>query len=126
MKKIIIGLTTVVLCLSFSNTIDYRDVYVGRFLCNQTCREVNYARSGFDVIKDTVTLVITKDVEDSILNIKLHNNVYKIKLKNNVMYPFSSKGHHSGKFYNADSLVFAYTANIKSGTCTLGGKRIRK
>ena len=81
---------------------DYRDTYTGYYFCHFSANSFNL--SGPNVIRDTATICLTKDVSDSIIQFADKANTFKFKLKNKNLYPSSASGRSNGKFFAADSI----------------------
>jgi hypothetical protein len=104
MRKKIIG---VIICLMVLTAFikpkqianDYRDGYIGNYFCRSTVTAV-----GKGAMYDTVTIGISKDVLDSVVQIKFGRNTKKFKIKNNLLNPSSIGEHHNGIFFATDSI----------------------
>ena len=90
------------LCTAFikpkNNVNDYRDAYTGNYFCRSTV-----VASSARPMYDTVTITVSKDVLDSVLQIKFGMNTHKFKIQNTLLNSLAGDG-HSGKFFATDSL----------------------
>jgi len=68
-KHLFIILTCYLINTSFVYKLstDYRDNFTGRYYCVKTCQAVNSSRTGIEINSDSDTIVVTKDIIDSIL-----------------------------------------------------------
>jgi hypothetical protein len=83
---------------------DYRDPFVGFYFCT-----VSITGRQSQVLTDTLTLHITKDIADSILKITIGNITLKTKLVSSNLNAFPYGGKYKGSFYSSDSLRFIYS-----------------
>jgi hypothetical protein len=128
MKIIIIKYATsfIVLILFISSKTlpsDYRDSYVGNYFCKKDCQVVNSNRSGLEIVSDTVTVHVTKDVADSTLNLAFGQLNVKVKLKGMMLLAYPFGGHFSGRFFMGDSIKFGFSIGKVSNVCSLVGKK---
>ena len=72
--------------------------------------------------KGTVSIVISKDALDSVLQINLGQQILKVKLINKVLQPYLRGGHYGGRFFGDDSLSFSYTPSMAVSTSYIGKK----
>jgi hypothetical protein len=126
MKKIIFLVSAgFVICTAFINPSlppsDYRDSYVGSYLCTSECKVVNSDFSGYNTNTSITTIIVAKDALDSILNVTVHSNVFKIKLKNSNMIPI--KGAHRGRFFSTNSISFSFSSPMGVNGCSYKGKK---
>jgi len=140
MKKIIIsGILCFVICSAFlpavtrsvhkvagnmPNTItsDYRDAYTGTYFCNRFCNSYKGNRPGGNYTSDTVSVGITKDAIDSVLQINTGQQILKMKLLNKTLQAYPKNEHFGGKFFNTDSINFNFAAG-RTYSCTYKGKK---
>ena len=128
-KFIIFGVVGFVICTAFTKqnpiiTNDYRDAYTGTYFCKQSNsqrsgkynQEVNISSS------DTNSIIVIKDVLDSILQINVGKEIIKVKLRNKTLQAFPSGGHYKGNFYSTDSINF-YFASSRAISCSYKGKK---
>ena len=126
MKKIAI-LGTIV-CMAFNMpkllVADYRDAYIGNYLCKSTCSELSHGNNGKqnDVINDDASISISKDAADSVLQIKLGSNILKVKLRNKSLKALGQGAHYGGTFFSTDSLDFVFNAS-RASSCRYKGKK---
>ena len=112
MKKIIfILITSFIICAAFNKPLvlvaDYRDAFIGNYLCNSNCKGVRSpSNKNPAATTDVVTVSISKDAADSILQITLEKNIVLAKLKNNILQSYSGGEHLQGKFFATDSVAF--------------------
>lgn len=104
MKKKIIGVISCLMVLTAfikpkEITNDYRNGYIGNYFCRSTIIAV-----GKGAMYDTLTIAISKDALDSVVQIKFGRNIQKFKVKNNLLNPSSIGEHHHGNFFAADSI----------------------
>ena len=115
MKTIIaISVLTFVICSAFNEpnklTIDYRDVYLGTYSCKKYTE-----RFGLDMKKNVldtgrVNVLITKDTQDSVVQINLGSETIKAKLINKILQPYPSVSRqYGGKFFGTNDFDLFYT-----------------
>lgn len=99
---------------------DYRDAYVGAYFCHSYSLQVRFNESP-KAVNDTISIQVSKDAVDSILQFGIGINTFKFKLKNGVLYNYPDENAHlNGKFYATDSVLI----NIMSRTTlNLVGKK---
>ena len=136
MKKIIsICILGFVICTAFNKPqllhsaltgrslfTDYRDAYTGTYLCKSYIHHLSLENKQYVNDKGTVSIVISKDALDSVLQINLSQQILKAKLINNVLQPYPQGGHYGGRFYAADSLSFGYTPSMAVSLRYIGKK----
>ena len=132
MKTIIVFIAaSYIFCTAFKSSVslkeeitnqptitDYRDAYTGHYFCQSSVSGINPGIKGSrKKINDTLTIHVSKDALDSILQIKIGRSILKAKLKSSFMYAYPEGGHWGGKFFGTDSLFL-----IISGGHTLSLK----
>jgi len=140
MKKVIIsGILCFVICTAFlpavirsvyrvagntPNTItsDYRDAYTGTYFCNRFCNSYKGNSPGGNYTSDTVSVGITKDATDSVLQINTGQQILKMKLLNKTLQAYPKNWHFGGKFFDIDSIYIDFTAG-QTYSCTYKGKK---
>jgi hypothetical protein len=129
MKKIIaISIIGFLICTAFNwqrgLTIDYRDAYTGTYFCKSKVSTADIIHGGSPAVDyDTLSVKVTKDVIDSVLQIKTWRNVYKMKLKSGTMYAYPEGGHRGGSFYAADSIRLVISVGHSSAHSFVGKKK---
>jgi hypothetical protein len=128
MKKIIFSICVVYfLCGASSNhhkiLTDYRDVYCGNYFCKRTRQYLNSEHSSIVYANDTITIAITKDAVDSILNIAANQVTYKTKLISGKLSTYISWRQCSGKFYSSDSITFVTSGSQIPNSYYFRGKK---
>ncbi len=128
MKKVIIlSFIGFVLCTAFYSPqvsiIDYRDCYVGKYLCTNSTSRFQGSTATSSISTDTITIFITKDVSDSLLQINIAQQIMKVKLVNKTLKAFPLGGHYGGKFYATDSLDFNYSQGRAFSSRCFGKKK---
>ena len=77
-----------IICTAFNKPTklitDYRDAHAGTYFCKSKVVIANLTHGGSTVINDTISVKVTKDALDSILQITTGRSVSKFKLKNNI------------------------------------------
>ena len=101
---------------------DYRDVYMGNYFCNCSCRATVSDKSGQGNFTDTATISVVKDALDSILQVNIALNTYKMKLTNSKMRPCQAGTHFSGNFFASDSISFVMYIGL-GHVCRYQGKK---
>jgi hypothetical protein len=85
------------------NCIDYRDIYIGNYYC-QSHSIVARVSEFPKVEKDTKTICVLKDQQDSVLIINIGSQNLKFKLKNSLLIAYPEGGRYGGRFYSVDSI----------------------
>jgi|GEM_PF-2260587 len=113
-----------VICTAFIiPPTDYRDTYVGTYFCSSKCQSLNSNYSSINYYNDTITISVTKNIADSILNISIHGIAHPVKLKNGKMYSYQPGTQNQGKFFSTDSIAFSISANHVPNGCSYKGKK---
>ncbi len=126
MKKL--AILGAIVCMAFNMpkalVVDYRDVYTGNYFCKSTCSEVSHGNNGMqhDTKNGNVSIEISKDAVDSVLQIKFGMNILKVKLRNKVLKALEPGSHYGGSFFSADSLDFVFNAG-RTSSCKYRGKK---
>lgn len=102
--------------------VDYRDQHVGNYLCNRSCQVVNDNKTGLEIRYDTITVSITKDVSDSVLNVRIGQRNLKVKLINSKFSADRREGIWAGRFVG-DSLKLSTSIGKVSNVCSYKGKK---
>lgn len=124
MKKVVILiLTCFIICTAFNNSMlnDYRYSYVGCYFCSRSSTSFNLGGPPIHS-KDTVTICVSKDIPDSIMQIVVRGNTYKFKLKNGTLYASPASGRQRGKFFASDSISL-YISYGHSSSSFIGKKK---
>jgi hypothetical protein len=128
MKKIIAaGILVIALCTAFKkkgNSItDYRDAYTGSYFCRINCNKIDLSRRNTNInTTDTMSVSVTKDATDSVLQFTFGAQVVKFKLTNKTLKAYPSGGHYGGRFFATDSLDIRFSqTNVSS--CGYKGKK---
>ena len=115
-----------IICTAFNKPTklitDYRDAHAGTYFCKSKVVIANLTHGGSTVINDTISVKVTKDALDSILQITTGCSVSKFKLKNNILYAYPEGGHRGGGFTGADSIFVSMTQG-HAGTVFYAGKK---
>jgi len=115
----------IVSCQVFSqssvNNTDYRDVYVGRYLCTCFYQGVDSNQNKLTYHNDTITIYITKDPLDSILIIDIGQNMYQVKLKKEIIYAYPSGNHWGGRL-STNGISFGLSTSMTT-MCKYKGKK---
>lgn len=126
MKKII-GLFVFALCTAFINyknvSVDFRDAYVGRYFCKYTQFKKAGLRNETSSTGDTLSVFITKDVADSVLQLSFGRMNLKAKLNNKNLRAYPSGGTYAGMFFASDSLTFVIKVGHASSHQYIGKKQ---
>jgi hypothetical protein len=125
MKKILMpaaALLCLVLMTGGKPATDYRDAYVGSYFCNRNCNHFNLDSHGYINVADTITINISKDALDSIMQIRLGRDTVKAKLVSGDLFPYPDGSNYGGSFFSTDSLNFAI-AYGRVRTCNYRGKK---
>jgi len=102
---------------------DYRDAYVGNYICKSNCQTLNADQKGISVNTDTITINVSKNNLDSILNVKAGKGTWQVKLKSNIMYSYPEGNRWGGVFVAKDSISFAVSAHHTPNSCNYQGKK---
>lgn len=101
---------------------DYRDAYVGSYFCNSTSPKIRLYEAPI-IIRDTVSVNVTKDRTDSILQFTIGSNILKFKLKNGILSSYPEEDNHkNGNFFASDSLRL-YISLGRTISINLKGKK---
>jgi len=100
--------------------IDYRDSYVGEYLCHKKTTFVN--QDGRQIKNDTVFVAVSKAETDSVLNITINNVINTFRLKNKFLYAYPAGGSRGGKFFGLDSLMINISPGRTSSSVYIGKK----
>ena len=125
MKKVsILSIAVFALCTAFNPiTTDYRDSYIGTYTCNSVCyQKSTVSGQPPQQSNDILSVQITKDVVDSVLQLKINERVIKVKLQNKHMYAFENGTHGGGDFFASDSINFSISMG-RANSCKYVGKK---
>ena len=115
------------MCTAFNKPMnlpnDYRDGYLGNYFCRRSWEEINSEKNGQNLKTDTLTIFVTKDVSDSILQIKIARNIYKVKLINNEIRPSQANVHFVGNFIANDSISIVVNEGLSRVSFYRGKKK---
>jgi hypothetical protein len=106
--------------LNFTLT-DYRDTYVGNYFCRSRTTVYIFNES-VATSYDTVTVHITKGIQDSVMNISINNNSYKFKLISGNLYSYDLIDLGGGKFFSTDSFKAIISIGRASSIIYIGKK----
>ena|SRR5579872_3012569 len=125
-QSTITGILISILCMAFTNKqkiiTDYRSAYTGVYFCSRTCYRSYYSKTQDNTpTKDTVSIYVSKDAVDSVLQLKMNGQVLKLKLNGRFLGALQN-GRYGGKFFAADSLDFRYAVS-RASSCTYVGKK---
>ncbi len=125
MKKVLFLLfTAIIICPAFIiPPTDYRDTYVGSYFCTSKCQVVGSNITDVTIHSDTITITVTENTRDSILNITVRGRGYQVKLKNGRMFPDPVNSRNQGRFFASDSISFLIPGGLAPGACTFLGKK---
>jgi hypothetical protein len=126
MKKIIaLTMLAFIICTAFNRPnklfSDYRDAYIGNYLCNCNCEGLRNRSNENSVISDIITVGIKRDNADSVMQITIGQNTIQAKLRNNIIQSYPSGGLVQGKFFSKDSITFVISR--LGSLCNYKGKR---
>ena len=124
MKKIILTYFVVVAFGSgFTCTYaDYRDIYTGTYRCKSYRSHLDPNTMAYKTNADSINIVVSKDVIDSILQIKIGSQVLQAKLINKGLRAYPSAGKYGGRFFSSDSLKLKVISSMASSTYYEGKK----
>jgi hypothetical protein len=101
---------------------DYRDAYVGTYFCHSKSPQIRFDKPPV-IIRDTISIIVTKDAIDSVLKFSIGINILKFKLKTGLLSSFPDEDRHkNGKFYSSDSLRL-YISTGRANYISLIGKK---
>jgi hypothetical protein len=128
MKKIILSICVIcVLCSAVSIRLrlitDYRDPYTGNYFCSRSHQHLNSEHSSLVYTSDTLTITISKDAVDSIVDITANQVTYKAKLISGKLRTYISWQQCSGKFYSSDSISFVTSGSQIPNSYYFRGKK---
>jgi hypothetical protein len=102
---------------------DYRDSYVGNYLCYRSCQILSSNATRLEGRNDTITIHVTKNIEDSILNLRIAGNLITAKLVSNKLIAQGSNRSCGGSFSNSDSIKFSLSIGRAANFCSYLGKK---
>lgn len=89
----------------FNPVTDYRDAYCGNYVCTRKYQDLDYKKMALTTSTSTYTVVVSKDVQDSVIDIAIKEKVLSVKLVNNKLIPLTIRC--TGHFAN-DSIYLYY------------------
>lgn len=125
-KTIAFSVLGFIICTAFNKpaklVTDYRDAYTGTYFCQSFSqhRENDIHQTSTRV--DTSRVMISKDVKDSILQVKANGVIFKMKLLNKRLRSYTLGVQCGGYFFSADSLDFRFALNRASNNRYRGKK----
>jgi len=113
------------ICTAFNKpdnsiALDYRDAYTGIYFCNKWCSIGIGTETS--LMSDTISISITKDATDSVLNFNVGNQDIKFKLQGKNLLAYPKSGHYGGELFASDSLTF-FISTGHAHTCSYKGKK---
>jgi hypothetical protein len=75
------------------------------------------------MLNDTLTITISKDEMDSVLDLSINLRTFKVKLKNELIYPIEGATRINGGFFSSDSIGFNTSQGHTPNLCTYNGKK---
>lgn len=94
-----------------NSTSDFRDQYLGTYACYGSCNDV--FRDGQKILRkkktETINIIITKDVQDSILQFKIGNNLFKARISSGKFIGVWPTNHFGGEFLSTGRVSFRYS-----------------
>ena len=113
MKNILLIVSGFILLTAFNTRpvllTDYRDAYTGTYFCTRLCSSLKTEGGGRTTKIDTISIIVSKDVKDSILQINLGQQVLKVRVANKKMRTISSNYRYfAGTFFAKDSINFSF------------------
>lgn len=124
-KNIFILCIGFIVCTAFMNPPeDYRDSYVGTYFCRSKCESLSSNYTEILYHTDTITIAITKNTRDSILDISVRGRSLQVKLINGIMVSYEQSIRNQGRFFSTDSIAFSSSSSsrIPNG-CSYRGKK---
>jgi len=127
MKKIILVSIIGIVCMAFikvnKTIVDYREIYVGTYSCQQVCYQKS-TEQGKAPIASTNTLAVnvSKDAIDSVLLFQIDGRNMKFKLAGTFINCVENGLHGGGKFYSTDSLKISLSMG-RANSCKFIGKK---
>ena len=126
-KNTILSLLALIIFTAFNKpTIplsDYRDSYVGIYSCKYYKNHLNSENMLYALDTGWVSITISKDPLDSVLQIDLGQKNVKAKLINKVLQPYPQKGRYRGQFFATDSISLGITSTMASSIRYIGKKK---
>ncbi len=88
---------------SFKKPSDYRDSYTGSYMCKNSSTIINQGAVP-STKNSTLTITVSKDPLDSVLQISVGSTNHKFKLRSNSLIEYPNEGHNGGGFFATDSI----------------------
>ena len=128
MKKIIaIGILGFIICTAFNKPTvlltDYRDSYTGTYSCKFYNNHLSSATMQYVLDTGRVSITVSKDAIDSVVQINISGQILKAKLINKVLRPYPKEGRYGGNFFAADSISFGFAATMAVSLRYMGKKQ---
>jgi len=101
---------------------DFRDAFIGNYSCKIICSESNFQTKKIDYISYNSSIAISKDIQDSVLDIYVENVILKIKLDGKYIQAYPKGGHYGGNFFSSDSIDFR-NVQSRAHSCRYLGKK---
>lgn len=133
-KHVLLIVTGFIICTAFhkpkdticnrtagNSCTDYRDAYTGSYFCHSSSTMVN-PEEGPKKTNSTLTINVSKDALDSILQITIGTNTHKFKLKSEKLYAYPDGEHRNGKFFATDSISMYMSYGRASSSVYIGKK----
>lgn len=123
--KIFSGIIVLVFILStaFLSPTDYRDNYTGYYDCVSKCQVSSEDYSKISYAYGSLEVLVTKNEEDSLLDITINEQKIVVRLENGIMYPAGMNKYSHGKFFASDSIVITQSTGRAPSACTYRGKK---
>jgi hypothetical protein len=70
-----------------------------------------------------MTIGVSKDLSDSILDITIRQTSYQVNLKSSRMSAYPLGQHFGGRFFSSDSIGFVVATSLAPNACSYLGKK---
>lgn len=116
-----------VICSSFNKVkiscpADYRDSYIGGYFCHKATTVISTSDGPY-LKKDTLSIYISRDPIDSVLQVSVGSNIHKFKLRTGILIQYPTEGYSSGKFFATDSIRLYLTLGHGYQSRLIGKKK---
>jgi hypothetical protein len=101
---------------------DYRDIYLGDYLCHSSTTVISIDKQP-SIREGSLTIKISKDPVDSILQISFGSQILRFKLKTPSLISYPEGRRYGGRFYLTDSIGLDITLG-RLTSIRLNGKKI--